>query len=81
MSSTHRSRAAAVRRDGACRRPRRYSTLLTDDFDGTVSAGMPHGVGGEHRGAVDMITGVWARIARGRTTSHVDPLDYLPRRR
>lgn len=32
--------------------------LLTDDFVGTVSAGMPHGVGGEHRGAVDMITGV-----------------------
>ena len=23
--------------------------LLTDDFVGTVSAGMPHGVGGEHR--------------------------------
>jgi ketosteroid isomerase-like protein len=47
--------------------------LLTDDFVGTVSAGMPHGVGGEHRGAVDMITGVWARIASV-YDMHVDPL-------
>src|ERR1700682_1077020 len=51
--------------------------LLTDDFVGTVSTGMPHGVGGEHRGAVDMITGVWARIASV-YDMHVDPLDYLP---
>jgi 2-(1,2-epoxy-1,2-dihydrophenyl)acetyl-CoA isomerase len=50
--------------------------LLTDDFVGHVSAGMPHGVGGEHRGAVDMITGVWARIASV-YDMHVDPLDYL----
>src|SRR3979490_233003 len=50
--------------------------LLTDDFVGTVSTGMPHGVGGEHRGAVDMITGVWARIASV-YDMHVDPLDYL----
>ena len=50
--------------------------LLTDDFVGTVSAGMPHGVDGEHRGAVDMITGVWARIASVHDM-HVDPLDYL----
>ena len=32
--------------------------LLTDDFVGTVSTVMPHGVGGEHRGSVDMITGL-----------------------
>jgi ketosteroid isomerase-like protein len=50
--------------------------LLTDDFVGTVSTGMPHGVGGEHRGAVDMINGVWARIASV-YDMHVDPLDYL----
>jgi uncharacterized protein len=50
--------------------------LLTEDFVGTVSIGMPHGVGGEHRGAVDMITGVWARIASV-YDMHVDPLDYL----
>jgi uncharacterized protein len=50
--------------------------LLTDDFVGTVSTGMPHGVGGEHRGADDMITGVWARIASV-YDMHVDPLDYL----
>jgi uncharacterized protein len=50
--------------------------LLTKDFVGTVSAGMPHGVGGEHRGAVDMITGVWARIASV-YDMHVDPLEYL----
>lgn len=36
--------------------------LLTDDFVGVVSAGMPHGVGGEHHGRVAMITDVWARI-------------------
>jgi uncharacterized protein len=50
--------------------------LLTEDFVGTVSAGMPHGVGGEHHGADDMITGVWARIASV-YDMHVDPLDYL----
>ena len=50
--------------------------LLTEDFVGTVSTGMPHGVGGEHHGAVDMITGVWARIA-SIYDMHVVPLDYL----
>ena len=50
--------------------------LLTEDFVGTVSTGMPHGVGGEHRGAVDMITDVWARIASVYDI-HVDALDYL----
>ena len=51
--------------------------LLTEDFVGIVSAGMPHDVGGEHRGPADMITGVWARIASV-YDMHVDPLDYLP---
>ncbi|HYZ66871.1 MAG TPA: nuclear transport factor 2 family protein [Mycobacterium sp.] len=50
--------------------------LLTDDFVGTVSDGMPHGVGGEHHGAADMITGVWAHIAAV-YDMHVDPHDYL----
>jgi 2-(1,2-epoxy-1,2-dihydrophenyl)acetyl-CoA isomerase len=50
--------------------------LLTEDFVGTVSTGMPHGVGGEHRGPGDMITDVWARIASVYDI-HVDPLDYL----
>ena len=50
--------------------------MLTEDFVGTVSTGMPHDVGGEHRGAVDMITGVWGRIASV-YDMHVDPLDYL----
>jgi len=50
--------------------------LLTDDFVGTFSTGMPHGVGGEHRGAADMITSVWARIACV-YDMHVDPTDYL----
>lgn len=36
--------------------------LLADDFEGLVSAGMPHGVGGEHHGRVAMITDVWGRI-------------------
>jgi uncharacterized protein len=51
--------------------------LLTDDFVGSVSLGMPHGVGGEHRGPADMIVGVWARIASV-YDMHVDPNDYLP---
>jgi uncharacterized protein len=51
--------------------------LLTDDFVGTVSAGMPHGVGGDHRGRVEMITGVWGRIA-SIYDMHVDPLEFLP---
>nr|WP_255413241.1 nuclear transport factor 2 family protein [Mycobacterium sp. 3519A] len=50
--------------------------LLTDDFVGTVSAGMPHGVGGEHRGAADMIVSVWGRIAT-EYDIHVDPQEYL----
>src|ERR1700754_3433638 len=51
--------------------------LLTEDFVGTVSTGMPHGVGGEHHGAADMITEVWARIASV-YDMHVEPHDYLP---
>jgi ketosteroid isomerase-like protein len=51
--------------------------LLTDDFVGMVSTGMPHGVGGDHRGRVEMITGVWARIA-SIYDMHVDPLEFLP---
>jgi uncharacterized protein len=50
--------------------------LLTEDFVGTVSTGMPHDVGGEHRGAADMITEVWARIASV-YDMHVEPHDYL----
>jgi 2-(1,2-epoxy-1,2-dihydrophenyl)acetyl-CoA isomerase len=51
--------------------------LLTDDFVGTVSTGMPHGVGGDHRGRLEMITGVWGRIA-SIYDMHVDPLEFLP---
>jgi uncharacterized protein len=50
--------------------------LLTEDFVGTVSAGMPHGVGGEHHGGAKMITEVWARIASAYDV-RVEPLDYL----
>ncbi|OBG92962.1 polyketide cyclase [Mycobacterium sp. E136] len=50
--------------------------LLTDDFVGTVSAGMPHGVGGRHRGPADMIAGVWGRIGT-LYDMHVDPAEYL----
>jgi ketosteroid isomerase-like protein len=51
--------------------------LLTDDFVGTVSTGMPHGVGGDHRGRVEMVAGVWGRIASV-YDMHVDPLEFLP---
>jgi len=51
--------------------------VLTDDFVGTVSAGMPHGVGGTHEGPADMIGCVWGRIA-SLYEMHVDPVEYLP---
>ena len=38
------------------------SAALSADFHATVSAGMPHDVGGEHHGRVAMIAGVWGRI-------------------
>ncbi|MGV0786958.1 nuclear transport factor 2 family protein [Mycolicibacterium sp. XJ2] len=50
--------------------------LLTDDFVGTVSTGMPHGVGGQHHGSADMIVGVWGRIT-SLYDMHVDPAEYL----
>ncbi len=51
-------------------------TLLTDDFVGTVSAGMPHDVGGQHRGPREMIASVWGRIDALYDMS-VDPAEYL----
>jgi 2-(1,2-epoxy-1,2-dihydrophenyl)acetyl-CoA isomerase len=50
--------------------------LLTDDFVGTVSAGMPHDVGGEHHGRVAMITAVWGRIDAAYDIEVV-PSEYL----
>lgn len=50
--------------------------LLADDFVGTVSAGMPHGVGGEHHGRDAMILGVWGRIA-SIYDMHLEPSAYL----
>ena len=50
--------------------------LLTDDFVGTVSAGMPHGVGGDHHGPTDMVGQVWGRIASV-YDMHVEPTEYL----
>ncbi|MCT7660770.1 nuclear transport factor 2 family protein [Mycobacterium deserti] len=50
--------------------------LLTDDFVGTVSAGMPHGVGGEHRGRTAMLSDVWGPIA-SIYDMHVDPEEFL----
>ena len=51
--------------------------LLTDEFVGTVSLGMPHGVGGEHHGRVAMISEVWGRIASVYDVD-VAPREYLP---
>jgi ketosteroid isomerase-like protein len=51
------------------------STLLADDFEGIVSAGMPHGVGGVHRGPDDML-GVWGTIG-ALYDMRVEPIDYL----
>lgn len=51
--------------------------LLTDDFVGTVSTGMPHDVGGRHHGPLDMVQNVWGRIATI-YDMHVEPGEYLP---
>jgi ketosteroid isomerase-like protein len=51
--------------------------VLADDFVADVSAGMPHGVGGEHRGAAATITEVWARIDSLYDVD-VAPSEYLP---
>ena len=61
----------------ACADGQALFDVLTDDFVGTVSSGMPHGVGGTHEGRMDMIGGVWGRIA-SLYDMHVDPLEYLP---
>jgi ketosteroid isomerase-like protein len=50
--------------------------LLTDDFVGMVSAGMPHGVGGQHEGPDDMIAGVWGRIEALYDVT-VNPVEFL----
>jgi uncharacterized protein len=50
--------------------------LLTDDFEGIVSEGMPHGVGGEHHGRVAMISDVWGRIDSAYDVD-VEPAEFL----
>jgi 2-(1,2-epoxy-1,2-dihydrophenyl)acetyl-CoA isomerase len=55
--------------------PTALLTLLSDDFEGTVSAGMPHGVGGVHHGPNEML-GVWGTID-GLYDMRVEPTDYL----
>jgi uncharacterized protein len=37
--------------------------LLSNHFFGSVSDGMPHGVGGAHHGPTEMVTRVRGRIA------------------
>jgi ketosteroid isomerase-like protein len=49
--------------------------LLTDDFEGLVSAGMPHGVGGPHHGREDML-GVWGTISALYDVA-VEPREFL----
>ena len=51
--------------------------LLTEDFEGIVSAGMPHGVGGRHHGRVAMISNVWGRVDSAYDIE-VLPKEYLP---
>ena len=51
------------------------TTLLSDDFEGTVSAGMPHGVGGVHHGPNDML-GVWGTI-NALYDMRVEPSDFF----
>jgi ketosteroid isomerase-like protein len=55
--------------------PTALQNLLADDFEGTVSTGMPHGVGGVHHGPHDML-GVWGTID-ALYDMRVEPTDYL----
>ena len=50
--------------------------LLSNDFVGTVSDGMPHAVGGTHHGPRDMVAHVWGRIAT-LYDIRLEPLEYL----
>jgi uncharacterized protein len=52
------------------------AALLSNDFVGTVSDGMPAGVGGTHYGPTDMLHNVWVKIT-GRYDVRVQPLEYL----
>ncbi|MFI6996673.1 nuclear transport factor 2 family protein [Nocardia sp. NPDC050175] len=50
--------------------------LLTDDFVGEISAGMPHGVAGPHHGPEDMVHRMWGVLGKVYDI-HVDPSEYL----
>ena len=50
--------------------------LLTDDFTGRLTAGLPHGLGREYTGADDMIRRGWGGVARHYTMRPV-PEEYL----
>src|SRR6185312_16125782 len=51
--------------------------LLDPDFHGILSAGMPFGVGGEHRGADAMRRDGWGAIGR-HYIAHAEPDRFLP---
>ena len=55
--------------------PAALLNLLTDDFEGIVSTGMPHGVGGLHHGPDDML-GVWGTIDAVYDVA-VEPSEFL----
>jgi ketosteroid isomerase-like protein len=55
--------------------PAALLNLLAEDFEGTVSLGMPHGVGGVHHGPDDML-GVWGTIG-ALYDMRVEPTDFL----
>ena len=55
--------------------PAALLNLLAEDFEGTVSTGMPHGVGGVHHGPHDML-GVWGTIDT-LYDMRVEPIDFL----
>ena len=69
-SIAHRFYDALAREDSDT-----LASLLSDDFEGLVSAGMPHGVGGPHHGPGDMLS-VWTTIAAAYDVA-VEPSEYL----
>jgi 2-(1,2-epoxy-1,2-dihydrophenyl)acetyl-CoA isomerase len=51
--------------------------ILHPDFRGVLAAGMPFGVGGEHRGADDMRRNGWGAIGR-HFVARAEPDRFLP---
>jgi uncharacterized protein len=51
--------------------------LLTEDFVGTVSEGMPNGLGGVYHGNAEAVSNIWCRFW-SLYYAHGQPTEFLP---